>query len=299
MEKVFPEPEYRLRLLPPEHPIWFAEENVPPAYVRPLWGIDFGCRTSVVYAPLDPADSPRPSLSCLWDLARGGRPTKYTEKVQAQIDAALSIGVNVLAYATNREVQEKDLRVKTIVRQATDKLDRGRVRVAVLRHPGGCNVAPRAVINLLDAANAQMKIRTRAETDLLSITDESLFDYPLVFMHGRNNFHLTDAERKQLRTYVERGGTILADAVCASQAFADSFRREMAAIFSDKPLQTHPCYRLDLDDQLQRLEPVASETPRAVASLGHRSVEGGGARRAARAGRDQDRRAVPGDLFTL
>jgi hypothetical protein len=240
MEKVFPEPEYRLRLLPPEHPIWFAEENVPTAYVRPLWGIDFGCRTSVVYAPLDPPDSPRPSLSCLWDLARGGRPTNYSEKVQAQINAALSIGVNILAYATNREVQEKDLRTMAVVRPETDQLDRGRVRVATLRHPGGCNVAPRAVVNLLEAANSQMKIRTRAETNLLSIVDESLFDYPLVFMHGRNNFHLTEAERKQLRLYVERGGTILADAVCASQAFADSFRREMAAIFSDKPLQPIP-----------------------------------------------------------
>lgn len=242
VQKVFPEPEYRLRLLPPEHPIWFAEENVPAGQVRPLLGIDFGCRTSVIYAPLDPVDAPRPSLSCLWELARGGRPSKHSAAVQSQIDAALSIGVNVLAYATNREVQEKDLRVKTVVRKTSDKLDRGRVRVAVLRHPGGCNVAPRAVANLLDAAHEQMKLRTRAEMGVLGIEDDSLFDYPLVFMHGRNNFHLTDGERKQLRAYVERGGTILADAVCASQAFADSFRREMATIFPDKPLTPIPSH---------------------------------------------------------
>ena len=73
---MFPEPEYRLHLLPPEHPIWFAEADVKPEGLRPLLGIDYGCRTSVVYAPLDPKDRPRPSLSCLWELSRSGRRTE-------------------------------------------------------------------------------------------------------------------------------------------------------------------------------------------------------------------------------
>ena len=55
MKLVFPEPEYTLRLLPPEHPIWFAEQQVDPKYLQALEGIDFGCRTSVVYAPLGPS----------------------------------------------------------------------------------------------------------------------------------------------------------------------------------------------------------------------------------------------------
>ena len=57
-------------------------------------------------------------------------------------------------------------------------------------------------------------------------------------MHGRNAFHLTDVRSAQaLRTYVDRGGVVLADAICASRAFADSFRREMAAIFPDHALE--------------------------------------------------------------
>jgi hypothetical protein len=61
-----------------------------------------------------------------------------------------------------------------------------------------------------------------------------------VFMHGRTNFHLTDLERKRLKTYIEKGGMLLADSICASRAFTESFRREMAEVFPDKKLEPIP-----------------------------------------------------------
>jgi hypothetical protein len=245
MEKVFPEPEYRLRLLDPEHPVWHAEQPVKPEQIRQLWGIDFGCRTSVVYAPPDPPDAPRASLSCLWELSRPGRLAKsrspYPESVRAQIDGALAIGINVLAYATNRELRPKD----EIPRQSTKASKsavpgRGEVAIANLRHPGGCNAAPRALATLLETAGSELKIRTPAEGPTINITDDALWNYHLVFMQGRTAFRLTDAERRRLRQYVERGGVIFANSICASDAFTESFRREMAAIFPDHPLEGIP-----------------------------------------------------------
>jgi hypothetical protein len=44
-------PNSQLRLLPPDHPVWYAEEKVDPKYMRPLYGVDACCRTSVVYCP--------------------------------------------------------------------------------------------------------------------------------------------------------------------------------------------------------------------------------------------------------
>jgi len=241
MQHVFPEPEYKLRLLEKEHPIWRAEEDIDPKQMRPLWGVEFGCRTSVVYAPPDPPQNPRPALSCLWELSRPGRGEKYNRLVQAQIDAAMSLGINVLAYATNRELKPKEDYFKpSIPTGPRDKIERGRLYVATLRHPGACNAAPRAVVNLMDAAAAQLKIRTKVRDQLLDITDKSLFDYHLVFMHGRTAFRLTDTERQQLKQYIERGGMLLADSICASKAFTESFRREMATIFPDHKLERIP-----------------------------------------------------------
>lgn len=241
IRQVFPEPEYRLQLLPPEHPIWRAEEVIPPDDLRPLWGIEFGCRTSVLYCPQDASGRVVPSLSCLWELARPGRDQKYPQAVQRQIDAALAIGLNVMAYATNRELKFKELTLPTPAdKSASDAMERGRLYVPSLRHPGGCSAAPRALANLLEAAAKELKLRTSAETLELNITDEAVFNYHMLFMHGRNSFHLTDAERKRLAEYVERGGLVFANAICASRAFAESFRREMSLIFPKNRLAPIP-----------------------------------------------------------
>jgi len=239
--RMFPEPEYRLVPLPPEHPIWRTEEAVDAKYVRPLWGIEFGCRTSVVYSPPEASAEVRPSLSCLWELSRSGRDQEFSPHVQGQVDAGLSIGINVLAYATNRELKFKDpARPEPVTGAPRDPFPRGRIYIANLRHLGGCNAAPRALVTLLETAHRELKIRVGTDQRELNITDEALFDYHMVFMHGRNGFHLTDAERKQLRTYVERGGMLFANAICGSRSFAESFRREMKAIFPDRPMKPIP-----------------------------------------------------------
>ncbi len=241
IKRAFPEPEYQLRLLPPEHPIWRTEESVDPKYMRPIYGIDFGCRTSVVYCPPAKSGTLRPSLSCLWELSGTGRDMKYAKPVADHVQAGLSTGVNVLAYATNRELKAKDeVPARLQQKGADDPSDRDRIRIVNLRHPGGCEVAPRALVNLMEAAAVQLEIRTAAEEDPIGITDDAIFNYPVVFMHGRNRFTLTEAERKQLKTYLERGGLLMANAICASEAFGASFRREMEMVFPDNSLERIP-----------------------------------------------------------
>lgn len=241
MKLVFPEPEYTLKVLPPEHPIWHAEQALPPDQLRPVLGIEFGCRTSVVFCPVDNRDGVRPSLSCLWELARAGRERPASKVVQAQIDGGLALGINVLAYATSRELKAKDEIPRAMSKlQQSDAQRRGRLRIANVRHPGGCNAAPRALVNLLETSAHELGVRVSPEQHEVALTDEALFDYPLIFMQGRTAFQLTDGERKQLKAYLERGGMLFADAICSSEPFTTSFRHEMAAIFPDRPLQAIP-----------------------------------------------------------
>ncbi len=235
-ELMFPEPEYQLRPLGPEHPIWYAELTVPPDEARPLWGLEFGCRTSVVYAPRH-----HPSLSCLWELYQPGSYRRLGRAVQTKIKGALAIGVNVLAYATNREFQdERKLGSIASEPRPTDPFPRGRLRIAKIRHPGGCNAAPRALVRLLEATGHQHKIRVDVKSRLIRLTDDALFDHHLVFMHGRNGFRLTPEEQQQLKVYIERGGMLFADSICASSGFTNSFRREMAEIFPEHNLEPVP-----------------------------------------------------------
>jgi hypothetical protein len=156
------------------------------------------------------------------------------------IQGGLAIGINVLAYATNREFKEKDLIPSTVVFHGPTDPVRGKFAVAKLQHPGGCDAAPRALANLMEQAGHELNIRVETHPKLIGIQEPALFDYAVVFMHGRNAFRLTDGERKALREFVERGGLLFADAICGNEAFAESFRREMGLIFPQNPLQDIP-----------------------------------------------------------
>lgn len=237
MAAVFPEPEYQLQRVTPGHPLWRMQDLVRPdsPYVGRLWGIDYGCRTCVVYSQED--------LSCYWELAQPGHWDDYARPVVERIRDALAVGVNVLTYATNREPRGKEQSFVTPLTDgdAAGQGSRGVIEIAKLRHGGGCNDAPGALVNLLrTASQGDLKVRVRAAPQMINISDPSLFRYHLVFMHGRYDFRLTDGERKQLRTYLQRGGTLLADSICASRAFTAAFRRELAEAMPDRPLERIP-----------------------------------------------------------
>jgi hypothetical protein len=227
-------PDSTLRLLPPDHPIWYTERKVNPDYLRPLYGLDACCRTSVVYCPKN--------LSCYWELARIGRDSKYPPAVRDEIDACLAIGENVLAYATNREVKEKLDRPQIVIKDAAEtQQSRDALYIPKLGHSGGSNDAPNAWRNLLAVAAQQIQTRISIETRLpISPADPQLFDNPLVFMHGRRNFQFTAAERKSLAKYLERGGFLFADSICASPQFTESLRNELKAIFPELKLSRLP-----------------------------------------------------------
>lgn len=228
LREVFPDPGAELHLLPPNHSIWRAEESVAPQLMPELWGVDLGCRTVAVYCPQD--------LACLWELAREGRESPYAQSVRDRIQAARSVGLNVLAYASGREVRYKDEVGFDGESDAPRAGDRGALRLANLIHQGGHEVAPAALPNLLRFAAAKSGMRVDTDRHDLSATDPQLFNYPVLFMHGRNDFRFDAEERQQLRAYLERGGTLIANSVCASAAFTTAFRREIAQILPGKEL---------------------------------------------------------------
>jgi len=242
--EIFPEPEYQLRLLPPEHPAWHAEQIVPPELHRPLLGVDYGCRTCLIYAPpgdLGGKGDAMASLSCMWEIggpSRRGLPAA----VRREVDSALAVGANVIAYATNRELKRKDelFALERPGPRPRDGFERGQIAIGKLRHAGMCDAAPAALANILRAAARELDVRVDDTPALIDPADEALFDYHLVFMHGRQSFSFDAARRQKLQQFLDRGGTLLADSVCASPGFSTAFRAEIAAILPQAKLEEIP-----------------------------------------------------------
>jgi len=237
LDRVFPEKEYELRRAGPEHPIWRVEELVRPAspYVGRLWTVEYGCRTCIVFSEID--------LSCYWELYGQGRERGLPHLLAGRLAHANPLGVNVVAYATNREPKGKE---ETFT--GTDELlelnaagSRGTIQIAKLQHGGGCNDAPGALVNLLrTAAQGDLQLRVSTNEFPVRADDKSLKRFHLAFMHGRQDFKFSAGERESLREYLSFGGTLFADSICASKQFATAFRRELETVFPNEKLRRIP-----------------------------------------------------------
>ncbi len=78
--------------------------------VHPLWGIEHGCRTVVIYSPED--------LSCYWNRAENSPANPAVIK-------ALRVGQNVVDYATGRELPADKLAVREVKDFKPDSPRRG------------------------------------------------------------------------------------------------------------------------------------------------------------------------------
>ena len=237
IRQAFPEPETQLHPLSPSHPVWRTETEIDPDLAPELWGVDASCRTAIVYCPDD--------LSCKWELLSRGPVEEQPEPVRPQIATAVAVGTNVLAYATNREVKFKDPLSLTVATQGNQQFERGKIYLANVAHPGGCSGAPGSLWTILRLADQELQMSVEVVPREVALSDPDLFKFNLLHFHGRTAFTLTPHEREQLREFTYRGGRVLADAICSSAEFSNSFRREMELAFPGQRLE-----RIPADDEL-------------------------------------------------
>lgn len=251
MREIIPPEEGDFRLLESDHPIWNAEQPVPPDQLRPIYGIDFGCRTSVLLIPAwkpepngnNSVADVQPSLSCIWESApeKEWQRAKISETLQKRIEAGIGIGINILAYATNREMKNKEEIPESFTKDLAKKENKyGTVYAAILDYNGGCSCAPRAIPNLMKTLKNELGIPVQNYVRRIKADSKDLYETPVLFMHGRNIFHFSPTEQKNLTVYFNRGGFLFANAICASENFKNSFKDEIRKIFPGSELVPIP-----------------------------------------------------------
>lgn len=243
MRELFPDSE--LELLDTAHPIWVAQEKLLPSKERPLFGLQACCRTSVVYCPAN--------LSCYWALAKPAieNSQKVSPALKKRVKYATDVGVNVVSYATGRVVRDR-LDTPKIDQREQKMLEERSLVFPKIQHGGGADDAPNAWRKLLREVKTAFGFEVDTTKKLISPTKESLIDHPFVFMHGRNAFSFSDDERKALREYLEMGGFIFADSICASSEFSKSFRDEVKKITGSELAMISPQHAIWNDPRFGR-----------------------------------------------
>ena len=97
------------------------------------------------------------------------------------------------------------------------------------------------VHNLCEIVARDWKRRlTWQVVDSRTATAADLLRAPILFISGHNALAFAPAERKNLRDYVEHGGTIFAEACCGSAEFDRSYKAKMAEIFVESEHKLNP-----------------------------------------------------------
>src|SRR5258708_39798511 len=116
--QVFHVPDFALHPLPPEHPVWLVKHTLKPVE-PPLWGIDYGCRTVLIYSPGD--------LSCYWNQGERWPNHRIVEQ-------AGRVGQNVIEYATAGELPADKLSLRVATRFEAHAPKPGALHIAKLKH---------------------------------------------------------------------------------------------------------------------------------------------------------------------
>jgi hypothetical protein len=230
MKEIFPEDGYSLHPLAEDHAVWRARHLLSPD-VHPLWGIEHGCRTVVIYSPGD--------LSCYWNQAENSPANPAVIKAQR-------VGQNVVDYATGRELPADKLVAREVRDFKADAPQRGALHIAKLRHAGDWNIAPLAIPNLTASLRTKLGLDVVINHKELFPNDPNIAHYPLIYLHGRGAFTFSKDDMDAIRRHLDPGGgTLFADAACGSPAFDSSFRKFVAAMLPD-----HPLVPIPRDDEL-------------------------------------------------
>ena len=93
---------------------------------------------------------------------------------------------------------------------------------------------------LLRQFNHRTGVPVQFERRELRLTDPKLADSPVLYMHGHEDFVLSQPEVQKLREYLKNGGLLVAEACCGRNDFTNAFTREMQKVMPGQTLDPIP-----------------------------------------------------------
>jgi hypothetical protein len=125
-----------------------------------------------------------------------------------------------------------------------------RLAVARLQYDGGGDwyANPSSLPNLIEAIRERTTFNVEPTEARVRLTDDRLWDYPFIHVTGHGNIRFSDEEIARLREYLANGGFLHVD---DNYGLDSSFRREIARVFPERPLEdvplSHPVYHIVYD----------------------------------------------------
>ena len=264
MSRVLPDRDWHQ--LGPDHPLFRCYYRIdevkytrdvpdaPSGKGKPvLFGLDVADRTAVI---LD-----RYGMSCGWDgHIRDGA-------YNVDPNDARRIGVNMMVYALGVHELAVYQSTAKVYYEETERA-RGDFVFAQAKIVGNWDTESNEIANLLKLVSANTSAEVKFQRRAVDLVSDQLQQYPFLYITAREGFTLSDAQVQALRRYLTSGGFLLASPSSGMSEFDVAFRREIARVLPNHPLERlpagHPAYSiLNKVDSVSYDDYVASlsETP--------------------------------------
>lgn len=239
-------PKRELAPLASDHPIFSAYYDVKKvqyqqgtkkrfANVPYLEGMNIGCRTAVFFSPVDLANG--------WF---GQNPPADFEPGTWIVGAdARKLGSNMVTYAIACYEYGRMRAIEKVFHEKGEAT-RDEFVLAQVAHSGDWDPTPSALPNLLKFMQDNTTLQTKFKREVVALGQLDVFKHPMLYMTGLRDFKLNDAEVSRLRSYLESGGVLVADAAAGRRSFDIAFRREIQRVLPKGELSIlpieHPIY---------------------------------------------------------
>ena len=173
-----------------------------------------------------------------WGLA-GGWAKRVQDGYPAYVtEDAVKLGLNLCSYALAMHGGNPQAVLRGASRDRetfADKLFLGQVV-----YDGEWKTKPAALLVLLRTFNRRTEVPVKLGIRELRLSDPKIFDAPLLYITGHENFSLTPEETSQLRKYLLSGGFLFAEACCGRRGFDQAFRATLKKVFPERDLTPIP-----------------------------------------------------------
>lgn len=102
--------------------------------------------------------------------------------------------------------------------------------IAILKYQGGGDwyANPTALPNLINFVNTSTKCAISKEPQVVTLSDNAIYTYPIVFMTGHGNVHFDEQDVQKLRNYLVSGGFLH---ISDNYGLDNYIRKELKKVF--------------------------------------------------------------------
>jgi len=232
-------PEVQVQRLSSDHPVFHSYYDVDRVqYSQGVYktgfrgdepwmdGVTINCRTVAVIS--------RFCMAVGWD---GGE--VRGEYAAYMPESAQKLGINIFSYATATRAWAKASasKMKFVDKEepSTDKMC-----MAQVMYDGEWRTRHAGLSVLMRTFNQKTEIPVKFGLRELKLSDPKIFDSPLLYITGHENFRLNKQEKELLQKYLLNGGFLFAEACCGRRGFDLAFKEEIKTVLPQYPLKPIP-----------------------------------------------------------